>query len=266
MSVNVVVEPKLGASGTIAMAHLARVNPDGYTLAVGTNTTLTSAPHLYKSPGYDVGKSFTYLGVMFTTRQMLVVSPKLNVGSLRELIALAKSRPGQLNFGSPGLASGAHLAAEHLCAAAGMQAVHVPYRSGTDVETAILAGDVHFTFNSLSVSIGLVKSGRLRALALTGSGRDPRLADVPTLEEEGFKDLISDQFYGILAPANLPSDVEGRLTAGLRNVALDPAYQEALRKTGADPSALNAAQFRNLVERDSRTWGALIRRLNVAQE
>jgi tripartite-type tricarboxylate transporter receptor subunit TctC len=126
---NVIVDLKLGGSGTIGLAHVARAAPDGYTFGMGTSTALTSAPHLIKSPGYDVARSFTYLGLIQTSRQVLVVSPQLGVNALAEFVALAKAKPGALNFGSSGIGNSIHLAAEEFNSAVGIKAVHIPFKT-----------------------------------------------------------------------------------------------------------------------------------------
>ena len=130
MNGSMIVDVKLGGSGTIGLSAVARAAPDGYTIGMGTSTAMTSAPHLIKNPGYDVVKSFTYLGLIQTTRQVLVVSPALGVNTVAEFIALAKSKPGKLNFGSSGIGNSIHLAAEQFNADVGIQAVHVPYKTG----------------------------------------------------------------------------------------------------------------------------------------
>ena len=127
---NIIVDLKLGGSGTIGMAAVARAAPDGYTIGMGTSTALTSAPHLIKNPGYDISSSFTYLGLIQSSHQVLVVSPSLGVNTVQEFIALAKSKPGELNFGSSGIGNSIHLAAEEFNHAVGIKAVHIPFKTG----------------------------------------------------------------------------------------------------------------------------------------
>jgi len=259
----IVVDLKLGGSGTIGMAHVARAQPDGYTIGMGTTTSLTSAPHLIKNPGYDIEKSFTYLGLIQTSRQVLTVSPKLGVNTLKEFIALAKSKPGQLNFGSSGVGNSIHLAVEQFNAAAGIKAVHIPFKTGNETDTAIMAGEVQYTIASLATSLPRIQADRLKALAVTGEGRDPALPDVPNLQEAGLPARIPDQLFGMVAPAGMPPAVSAKLLKAVADMQKDPAFQEAVRKGGGVPTQVHGEEFRKLVLADSQTWGELIKRLGI---
>ncbi|MDB5827619.1 MAG: uncharacterized protein JWQ73_1839 [Variovorax sp.] len=262
---NVVVDLKLGGSGTIGLAHVARAAPDGYTIGMGTSTALTSAPHLIKSPGYDVARSFTYLGLIQTSRQVLEVSPELGVNTLAEFIALAKSKPGQFNFGSSGIGNSIHLAAEEFNSAVGIKAVHIPFKTGPETDAAIMGGQVQYTFASVPTSIGLINSGKLKALAVTGDTRDPSLPDVPSLKEAGSPASLPDQLFGMVAPAKLPGPVLAKLGKAVQDMQADAAFQAAIRRGGAIPSQIYGEDFRKMVLADSERWGALIKRLGITQ-
>lgn len=263
LGANIIVEQKLGGSGTIGMAAVARAPADGYTLGMGTTTALTSAPHLIKSAGYDVQKSFTYLGLIQTTRQVLTVSPSLGVNTLQEFIALAKSKPGQLNFGSSGVGNSIHLACEQFNAAAGITAVHVPFKTGNETDAAIIGGQVQYTFAALSTTLGMIQAGKIKPLAVTGEGRDPALPNVINLKEAGLPARIPEQFYGLVAPANLPPAITAKLAKAIGEMQANPAFQEQVRKLGGMPAQLNGEEFRKTVLADSQTWGDLIKRLNI---
>jgi tripartite-type tricarboxylate transporter receptor subunit TctC len=259
----IIVELKLGGSGTIGMAAVARAAPDGYTIGMGTSTALTSAPFLIKSPGYDVDKSFTYLSNIQNSRQVLVVSPQLGVNSVQEFIALAKSKPGQFNFGSSGIGNTIHLAAEQFNAAVGIQAVHIPFKAGPETDAAIIAGNVQYAFSSLPTSIGLIQAGRLKALAVTGETRDPSLPNVVSIKEAGVNTLLPEQFFGMVAPANLPPAVAARLMKAVKDMTAEPSFQESIRRGGAEPTQMAGEDFRKIVVRDSQLWGGLIKRLGI---
>lgn len=229
----------------------------------GTSTAMTSAPHLIKNPGYDVVKSFTYLGLIQTTRQVLVVSPALGVNTVAEFIALAKSKPGKLNFGSSGIGNSIHLAAEQFNADVGIQAVHVPYKTGPETDAAIMAGDVHYAWQSVPSSIALLTSGRTKGLAVTGDSRDPALPNVPSLKEAGYNVLLPDQLFGMVAPANLPAPVLAKLNQAVQAMTADPEFQAIVRKGGGTPSQVGGDEFAKIVQRDSKLWGDLIKRLNI---
>jgi tripartite-type tricarboxylate transporter receptor subunit TctC len=260
---NLIVDLKLGGSGTIGMAAVARAHPDGYTIGMGTTTSLTSAPHLMKNPGYDVEKSFTYLGLIQTSRQVLTVSPKLGVETLKDFIALAKAKPGTLNFGSSGVGNSIHLAVEQFNAAADIKAVHVPYKTGNETDAAMMAGDVQYTVASLATSLPLIQAGRIKALAVTGEGRDPALPNVPNLKESGLAARIPDQLFGMVGPANMPAPVTARLLKAVADMQADPTFQEAVRRGGGVPSQVHGESFRKLALADSQTWGDLIKRLGI---
>ncbi|MGE0426912.1 MAG: Bug family tripartite tricarboxylate transporter substrate binding protein [Hydrogenophaga sp.] len=260
---SMIVDVKLGGSGTIGLSAVARAAPDGYTIGMGTSTALTSAPHLIKNPGYDVNKSFTYLGLIQTTRQVLVVSPALGVNTVAEFIALAKSKPGKLNFGSSGIGNSIHLAAEQFNADVGIQAVHVPYKTGPETDAAIIAGDVHYAWQSVPSSIALINAGRTKALAVTGETRDPALPNVPSIKEAGYNVLLPEQLFGMVAPANLPPDVYAKLSGAVKAMTSDPEFQAIVRKGGGSPSQVSGEDFTKIVARDSKLWGDLIKRLNI---
>ncbi|MBO9650411.1 MAG: tripartite tricarboxylate transporter substrate binding protein [Variovorax sp.] len=259
----VIVEQKIGGSGTIGMAAVARARPDGYTIGMGTTTSLTSAPHLIKNPGYDVEKSFTYLGLIQTSRQVLTVSPKLGVETLQDFIALAKAKPGTLNFGSSGVGNSIHLAVEQFNAAVGIKAVHVPFKTGNETDTAMIAGEVQYTIASLATSLPLIQAGRIKVLAVTGEGRDPALPNVPNLSESGLPVRIPDQLFGMVGPANMPAPVTSKLLKAVADMQADPAFQESVRRTGGVPSLVHGEAFRKQALSDSQTWGDLIKRLGI---
>jgi len=261
---NLIVESKLGGSGTIGLAAVARAAPDGYTLGMGTSTALTSAPHLIKSPGYDISRSFTYLGLIQTSRQVLEVSPALGVNTVQEFIALAKSKPGKFNFGSSGIGNSIHLAAEEFNHAVGIQAVHIPFKTGPETDAAIMGGEVQYTFASVPTSIGLINAGKLKALVVTGDTRDPALPDVPSLKEVGSPARLPDQMFGMVAPANLPAPVLAALSKAIQAMQADPEFQAAVRRGGGIPSTIFGEDFRKMVMADSQQWGDLIKRLGIS--
>jgi tripartite-type tricarboxylate transporter receptor subunit TctC len=260
---NVIVEQKFGGSGTIGMAAVARAQPDGYTIGMGTTTSLTSAPHLMKNIGYDVEKSFTYLGLIQTTRQVLTVSPKLGVNTLKEFIAYGKAHPGELNFGSSGVGNSIHLAVEQFNAATGIKAVHIPFKTGNETDAAMMSGQVQYTFAALSTSLGLIQAGKIKPLAVTGQGRDPALPGVMNLSEAGLTARIPEQMYGMVGPAGLPPAVTARLLKAIGEMQAEPAFQESVRKMGAVPTQVGGEEFRKMVSADSQVWGDLIKRLGI---
>lgn len=262
---NVIVDLKLGGSGTIGLAAVARAAPDGYTIGMGTSTALTSAPHLIKNPGYDIEKSFTYLGLIQTSRQVLVVSPALGVNTVQEFIALAKSKPGQFNFGSSGIGNSIHLAAEEFNHAVGIKAVHIPFKAGPETDAAIMAGQVQYTFASVPTSIGLIRGGKLKPLVVTGDSRDPSLPDVPSLKEVGSPAKLPDQMFGMVAPVGIPAPILAKLSKAIQDMQADPEFQAAVKRGGGIPSTVFGDDFRKQTLADSKQWGDLIKRLGIRQ-
>ena len=260
---NVIVDLKLGGSGTIGLAAVARANPDGYTIGMGTSTALTSAPHLIKSPGYDITRSFTYLGLIQTSRQVLVVAPTLGVNTVQEFVALARSKPGQMNFGSSGIGNSIHLAAEEFNHSVGIKAVHIPFKTGPETDAAILSGEVHYTFASVPTSIGLIRGGKLKPLVVTGDSRDPSLPEVPSLKEAGLPAKLPDQMFGMVAPVGIPAPVLAKLSKAIQDMQADPEFQAAVRKGGGIPSTAFGDDFKKMVLADSQQWGDLIKRLGI---
>ena len=191
------------------------------------------------------------------------MSPKLGVDTLQDFIALAKAKPGTLNFGSSGVGNSIHLAVEQFNAAVGIKAVHVPFKTGNETDTAMIAGEVQYTIASLATSLPLIQAGRIKALAVTGEGRDPALPNVPNLSESGLPVRIPDQLFGMVGPANMPAPVTSKLLKAVADMQADPAFQESVRRTGGVPSLVHGEAFRNLALRDSQTWGDLIKRLGI---
>ena len=183
--------------------------------------------------------------------------------TLQDFIALAKAKPGTLNFGSSGVGNSIHLAVEQFNAAVGIKAVHVPFKTGNETDTAMIAGEVQYTIASLATSLPLIQAGRIKALAVTGEGRDPALPNVPNLSESGLPVRIPDQLFGMVGPANMPAPVTSKLLKAVADMQADPAFQESVRRTGGVPSLVHGEAFRNLALSDSQTWGDLIKRLGI---
>lgn len=258
-----VVDNRAGASGTIAADLTAKAPADGYTLLLGQSTSMAIAPHLYAKLPYDTLRDLRAVTLVAEVPNILVVHPSVPAKTVKELIALAKAKPGTLNFGSSGVGNSIHLAVEQFNAAVGIKAVHVPFKTGNETDTAMIAGEVQYTIASLATSLPLIQAGRIKALAVTGEGRDPALPNVPNLSESGLPVRIPDQLFGMVGPANMPAPVTSKLLKAVADMQADPAFQESVRRTGGVPSLVHGEAFRNLALSDSQTWGDLIKRLGI---
>lgn len=259
----VVVENKAGAAGTLSMQQVARSPADGYTLVWVGNSVMAIAPYLFKNPGYDV-KTMIPVSLATTSSFVLVASPNFN--SLKELIAYGKANPGKLSFGSNGVNGSLHLLGELLKTEAGFDALHVPFKGGAESANAIMGGTVQFLFDALSSNIPLIRSGKLKALAVTGPRREKSLPEVPTMAEAGLPAMTTEIFFGLVAPPGTPEPVVARLADAMKQALSDPALRESLEKSGNEPQSSTPQQFRALVDKEGARFQALIRAKGIVAE
>jgi tripartite-type tricarboxylate transporter receptor subunit TctC len=242
----VVVQNLPGAGGTIGAERGAKAAPDGYTLTALNNSTMTVAPHVYRKVGFDPFKSFTPITMLATFPTILVVHPSMPVKSVKELIALAKARPGQILYSSGGVGSPQHIAMAMFTNLAGVDLVHVPHRTAPGALVDVVAGHVQALFTGLSAPLPHLKPGRLRALAMAGSKRSALVPDVPTMREAGVPGYVFDQWLAFLAPAGTPDDVVNRLNSesvkilAMQNVR-DMLTQQSLDPQGGPPEDVTKA-------------------------
>ncbi len=214
----IVIDNKPGAGGNIGTGNVAQADPDGYTILFTINGPLVTSPTLFKKLGYDPFRQLAPVTLVATSPNVLVVDPKLGVNSVKEFIALAKSRPGVLNYGSVGAGSASHLAMETLKSSAGLDLVHVPYAGFPQVTTAILGGQIQAAFMVPAIAMAQVRSGRLKALAVTSTGRSAALSDLPTMVEAGLPGFEVISWQAILVPAKTPAAIIRRLNTELVSI------------------------------------------------
>jgi tripartite-type tricarboxylate transporter receptor subunit TctC len=259
----VVVENKVGAAGTVSMQQLVRSPADGYTLVWVGNSVMAIAPYLYKNPGYDPR---TVIPVSLATTSSFVLVASNNFASLKDLIAYGKANPGKLSFGSNGVNGSLHLLAELLKTEAGFEALHVPYKGGAESANAIMGGNIHFLFDALSSNLSLIRSGKLKALAVTGPRREKSLPDVPTMAELGLPSMTTEVFFGMVAPPATPDPIVNKLSETMKVALTDPTLREALSNSGNEPQSSTPQQFRQLVDKEGARFQALIKAKGIAQE
>jgi len=234
---NVVLEYKPGAGGTVASQALARAKPDGHTLILVLAAHAINAS-LYPKLPYDTRKDFAPVSLVANLPMIVAASSSLKANTIPELIAAAKAAPGKLTFGSAGNGNTGHLAAEFFSAQAGIKMTHVPYKGSAGVVNAMLAGEIDLTFDSISTSWPQIKSGRMRALAVTGEKRASISPDVPTMIEAGMPGFVINGWYAILAPAGTPTPVVERLSKEIAAVLTLPDLRAQIMAGGYEPSAL----------------------------
>ena len=232
----IIVENRPGASSLVGTQYVAKSAPDGYTLLAMANT-FTAVPAVIANPGYDPVKDFTGVSMTCKVAQVLVVTPTLPVKSVRELIALARARPGELSYGSSGNGSTGHFAAELFNQKAGLTMLHVPYKGNAQALVDIIAGQIMMMYDQVSTSHPHVKARKLKALAVTSSTRSNLFPELPTIDEAGVKGYEAITFNGLLAPAGTPREVLSRLQAEVAKVVAAPALRNNFLERGVELTA-----------------------------
>ena len=263
---SVFVENKPGAGGNIGTEMGARSAPDGYTLTIVHQGTMAINPHLYSRLGYDPLADFTPITHLGIGPLLLTVNPDVPASTVAELVQLAKAKPGQLNFGSPGIGTPPHLAGELFKRVAGIDVVHVPYNGGGQSATALISGQVSFMIEGLSVVLPLVKAGRLRPLAVTGPRRVALLPDVPTMAEAGLPACEFVGWVGISAPAATPKPIIDRLYREISKVLATTEARDWFGAVGAEPLADTPEAFAAAIRAEHAKWGKVIREAGIRIE
>lgn len=261
-----VVENRPGASGITGTTFAAKSDPDGYTLLLGAGGTMTINPGLFKDLSYDPLKDFVAVGLASRSPLIMVIPASLPIFNVAELIAYANSRPEGITFASPGSGTPLHLAGELFSRQARIKALHVPYKGSSPAITDLVAARVDLMFDAANSSIPFVRSGKLRALAVTTAKRSDQLPEVPTLQEEGFRDFDVSSWFGLFAPANTPREIVTLLNAELATAAAMPETKKRLVQIGLEATSSSGTELHDLLKREQVKWKELIEQANIKPE
>ncbi len=254
----VIIENRAGAGGNIGAEQVARSAPDGYTLLLGGVPHAISAS-LYSKLPYDMARDLAAIAEVASFPSAIVLHPSLPANSVKELIALARARPGQLSFGSAGNGSPNHLSLELFQTMAGVRMVHVPYKGSGQLVGDLLAGQVQLASMGLPVAVPHVQSGKLRAIAVTGAARSSLLPEVPTVSEAALPGFEVTSWYGVFAPAGLPADIVAKLNSEIGSAVTAAEVKERLAALGAEPSVKSPDQFGRYVRQEIAKWAKVVK-------
>jgi tripartite-type tricarboxylate transporter receptor subunit TctC len=261
-----VIENKPGATGTIGHAIAARAAPDGYTFLFASNSTFSIASHLYKDLSYDDVKSFAPVSWAGFNAQILSVHPSMPVKSYAELIAMAKAKPGEINFSTAGVGATSHLATELLMSMVGIKMTHVPYKGGDPSLQALLAGETKMSFVDISSAVPHVNAGKLRALATSTPKRISVMPDLPTIAESGLAGFESVTAFGMWAPAGTPQPIIDRVAREIDKALATEDVKKLLRVQGMEPVGGPPSRLAEFQKADSAKWGRIIKERGIKFE
>jgi tripartite-type tricarboxylate transporter receptor subunit TctC len=261
-----VVDNRAGAGGVLGTEMAARAAPDGYTLLLGNIAPLAISPAMQPKLGFDPLKDFAPVSMLATGPTVLVVNPAVPAKSVKELIVLAKAQPGKLNYGTGGNGTPAHLTGELFKQMAGVQLVHVPYKGTGQSVNDVIAGQIQLVFASMPVGMPHVKTGRLRALAVTGANRTALAPDLPTVAESGLPGFAFDTWWSLLAPARTPAALINQLNAETRRVLVLPDVKERFADLGIDGAASSPAEFSAFLKAELEKFAKLIQATGIRAE
>jgi len=259
----VIVDNRAGAGGNLSTEIVANAQPDGHTLLLGTGSALVTAPILGQKIGFDPDRDFQAVTKLGDSMSILCAHPSLKVSNVQELIALAKAKPGEINYASSGVGVSNHLAAELLSHMAGIRMTHVPFKGSGAALPALIGGQVHMGFGPLLPAIPHVKAGRLKALGVSGIKRSPAAPDIPTVAEQGLKGFEVNSWYGLFVPAKTPKPVVARLHQEFARVLALPEVKERLANQGVEVASSTPEQLNAVVRAERKLWSNVIKAAGI---
>ena len=259
----VIIDNRAGAGGVIGTEHVAKSPPDGYTLLLGSISGLAVAMSLYPNRGYDSLRDFAPVTQAVTVTNILVVHPSLPVKNVRDLLALARAKPGALNYASSGSGTVTHLAGELFKTLGRVNIVHVPFKGGAPALTALMSGEVQMSYENSLIVVPHIKAGKLHALAVTGVQRSKLMPELPTIAEGGLPGYAASGWYGFVVPAAVSKEIVGRLNADIGRILRMPDVVERLSGQGAEPVGGTAEQFGAFIRSEIEKWTGLVKTANM---
>ena len=259
----VIIDNRAGAGGVIGTEHVAKSPPDGYTLLLGSISGLAVAMSLYPNRGYDSLRDFAPVTQAVTVTNILVVHPSLPVKNVRDLLALARAKPGALNYASSGSGTVTHLAGELFKTLGRVNIVHVPFKGGAPALTALMSGEVQMSYENSLIVVPHIKAGKLHALAVTGVQRSKLMPELPTIAEGGLPGYAASGWYGFVVPAAVSKEIVGRLNTDIARILRMPDVVERLSGQGAEPVGGTAEQFGAFIRSEIEKWTGLVKTANM---
>ena len=262
----VIVENKTGAGGNIGAVEVAKAPNDGYTLLMASGSIVTVNPHIYAKMPFDAAKDFVPITNVAQGPMVIVVGPNVAAKNITELIALAKAKPGVLNFGSAGIGSQVHMAGENFLYTAGIDVKHVPYKGESLALADVAGGSVEMLPGNLAAMLPFIKSGKVKALGVTGAERSPAAPDIPTVSESGLPGFVNVGWFGLLAPAGTSKDIIDKVQRDSATILATEDTKVRLLAVGMTPVANNSAQFADAIRAESATWAKVVRERKIQQQ